>query len=149
MVAAESEVCPDYLIIWSSSGYLVMMRVSVWWWWVVGAMSCLSLAQLNPDIVPLEHLYESTGGADWYWRSGEMWNFTRDGSGEYVHDPCSTGGASWEGVTCSADPADCTLHPCQFFGTNFRTGTVPAELGMLSMLQILDLKSNELMSQVK
>ena len=94
---------------------------------VVMVMVMMVEVSTSGEVVSLEHLYVSTRGPDWNWRLPEdttssdvVWNFTKDERGEYVHDPCSTltpiateggggGRASWQGVTCTAEPAICSL----------------------------------------
>ena len=60
------------------------------------------------EVSALFALYNSTGGDSWRWRNGAgaVWNFTVDGGGKFVNNPCSSSAVmnqTWQGVTCSQD----------------------------------------------
>jgi Leucine-rich repeat (LRR) protein len=85
----------------------------------------------------LRDLYDSTDGANWYWRqplAGEKWNFTGQ------HNPCTK---RWQGLLCTL-PAPHTVYYVQYielpvYGLN---GTLPASIGVFSHLQVLNLGNN-------
>jgi Leucine-rich repeat (LRR) protein len=99
-----------------------------------------------------------------------------DAAGGLVHNPCSHGGSSWQGVTCSGTPAECSSQVCQVakldltyynllgtlpsdignlssliefsLYTNALSGTIPSELGQLQALTFLDVDDNFLSGTV-
>jgi hypothetical protein len=109
----------------------------------------------------LNDLYDATAGSSWTYNNDDSamkWNFTTDGSGAYVYDPCSD---KFAGVSCKNDviksldvtnfglsgylyPSLGNLDSVQelSLGTNHITGTIPTTLSLLTAVHNLDLSNN-------
>jgi hypothetical protein len=96
-----------YVLQWMLVAVVVVVCVSEG---VAGAGSGAVSEQEGAALCALLH---STRGDSWRWRpeilAGAVWNCSVDAAGGLVHNPCSHGGSSWQGVTCSGTPAERVL----------------------------------------
>ncbi len=121
-----------------------MLRIKVHSWLLsslLGLVFLLPVAQAATDCAAVTEiptmeceallaLYDSTDGANWSDKTG--WNLT--------NTPCST---PWYGVQCAGG------HVTRLYlWYNNLSGTLPAEIDKLTMLQVLRLESNDICGEV-
>jgi len=70
------------------------------------------------EMAALQSLYTSLGGSAWKWQAdatlyGMKWDFTKDASSNYLHDPCLE---LWQGVWCSCNNVARSVEPGAYYG---------------------------------
>ena len=89
-------------------------------------------ADCNPDLTALIDLYNATDGPNWTNNAGWI-----DGAAGTNSTPCD---GTWHGVTCDGNGRVTELE----MSSNQLTGTLPASLGQLNMLEFLSFTNNNL-----
>lgn len=120
---------------------------------------CIIFCWLQPvlcGVVPqsqidgLQYLYSSTNGPKWIWPVSNVevaWNFSSVDTN--ISNPCVS---NWSGVVCGGACYGSFSSTCNIvsldLGQYNLTGTIPTQIGMLSMLVSLNLRSNSLHSTI-
>lgn len=64
------------------------------------------------EMIALQDIYNSTRGTRWKYGIGAKWNFTKNKTGDFIHNPCSE---RWFGITCSQTRSNYKeSHPFKF-----------------------------------